>query len=169
GSPAITSEALAQRLLEYVQLDYRVVLAYDTFESATRVRTEISSHGVPAVLHAATAAAPAVAPAPDFAPGAVHVVVRNLHEGFALPDARVLVATEAEITGRRSTRRRRPRRRGAAMMFEDLKAGDFIVHDVHGIGVFEGMARRKLDGVERDFLQLRYADGNLFMLSDQID
>lgn len=171
GSPAITSEALAQRLLEYVQLDYRVVLAYDTIESATRVRTEISSHGVPAVLHAATAAAvlPAAAPAPDFAPGAVHVVVCNLHEGFALPDARVLVATEAEITGRRSTRRRRPRRRGAAMMFEDLKAGDFIVHDVHGIGVFEGMARRKLDGVERDFLQLRYADGNLFMLSDQID
>jgi transcription-repair coupling factor (superfamily II helicase) len=31
------------------------------------------------------------------------------------------------------------------------------------------MARRKLDGVERDFLQLRYADGNLFLLSDQID
>jgi transcription-repair coupling factor (superfamily II helicase) len=40
---------------------------------------------------------------------------------------------------------------------------------VHGIGVFEGMARRKLDGVERDFLQIRYADGNLFLLSDQID
>ena len=54
-------------------------------------------------------------------------------------------------------------------MFEDLKAGDYVVHDVHGIGVFEGMARRKLDGVERDFLQIRYADGNLFLLSDQID
>ncbi|NBU06324.1 MAG: transcription-repair coupling factor, partial [Acidimicrobiia bacterium] len=89
--------------------------------------------------------------------------------GFALPDARLIVATESEITGRRNTRRRRARRRRAATMFEDLKAGDYVVHDVHGIGVFEGMARRKLDGVERDFLQIRYADGNLFLLSDQID
>ncbi|MFM7524889.1 MAG: CarD family transcriptional regulator, partial [Actinomycetota bacterium] len=180
GSPAATTEALAQRLSEYVQLDYRIVLAYDTIESATRIRNEISSQGVPAVLHATAVPAPShttavlapshtTAHAPDFAPGAVHVVVRNLHEGFALPDARVLVATEAEISGRRSIRRRRTRRRSAAMMFEDLKSGDFIVHDVHGIGVFEGMARRKLDGVERDFLQLRYADGNLFVLSDQID
>jgi len=162
GSPATTTEALAQRLLEYVQLDYRAVLAYDTVESATRIRNDVSALGVPTVLHT-------TATTPDFASGAVHVVVRNLHEGFALPDARVLVATEAEITGRRSIRRRRARRRSTAMMFEDLKAGDFVVHDVHGIGVFEGMARRKLDGVERDFLQLRYADGNLFVLSDQID
>ncbi|MEY3132223.1 MAG: transcription-repair-coupling factor, partial [Actinomycetota bacterium] len=105
----------------------------------------------------------------SFDAGAVHVVVRALHEGFALPDARLIVATESEITGRRNTRRRRARRRRAATMFEDLKAGDYVVHDVHGIGVFEGMARRKLDGVERDFLQIRYADGNLFLLSDQID
>ena len=32
-------------------------------------------------------------------------------------------------------------------MFEDLKAGDHVVHDVHGIGMFEGMARRTLDRV----------------------
>lgn len=37
------------------------------------------------------------------------------------------------------------------------------------VGRFEGMARRKLDGVERDFLHIRYADGDLFVLSDQID
>ena len=163
GSPASTIEQLAQRLGEFVQLDYRVVLAYDTIESATRVRNDLSSLGVPAVLHAETASSSSLTP------GAVHVVVRALHEGFALPTARMMVATESEITGRRSTRRRRARRRGAATMFEDLKAGDFVVHEVHGIGVFEGMARRKLDGVERDFLQLRYADGNLFLLSDQID
>ncbi|MFM8958243.1 MAG: hypothetical protein ACKOJH_12675 [Actinomycetota bacterium] len=94
GSPAATTEALAQRLSEYVQLDYRIVLAYDTIESATRIRNEISSLGVPAVLHATavpavlhatavpapshTTAVPApshtTAHAPDFAPGAVHVV-----------------------------------------------------------------------------------------------
>ena len=175
GSPAVTSEQLAERLAEFVQLDYRVVLAYDTVESATRIRNDLSALGVPAMLHSETSASSGTSKREaarfptEFAPGAVHVVVRTLHEGFALPTARMMVATESEITGRRSTRRRRARRRGATTMFEDLKAGDFIVHEVHGIGVFEGMARRKLDGIERDFLQLRYADGNLFVLSDQID
>ncbi|MFZ9816053.1 MAG: transcription-repair coupling factor [Ilumatobacteraceae bacterium] len=148
GAPANTVEALASRLQDLLLLDYRIVLAYDSVESATRVRNELSALGVP---------------------NTVEIVVQALHDGFVLPTAQLMVATEAEITGRRVTRRRRNARRGAATMFEDLKAGDHIVHDVHGIGVFEGMARRKLDGVERDFLQLRYADGNLFVLSDQID
>ena len=172
GSPATSNEQLAERLREYLQLDYRVVLACDSIESATRIRNDMSALAVPGLLHTGPSFAsniPNAATKTSFDAGAVHVVVRALHEGFALPDARLIVATESEITGRRNTRRRRARRRRAATMFEDLKAGDYVVHDVHGIGVFEGMARRKLDGVERDFLQIRYADGNLFLLSDQID
>ena len=161
GSPATTTERLAERLRDQLKLDYRVVLAYDSVESANRVRHELSSHGVPVVVGDVVHG--------DDPPDVVTVVIGALHDGFVLPTAHVMVATEAEITGRRVTRRRRARRRGTSTMFEDLKAGDHIVHDVHGIGVFEGMARRKLDGVERDFLQLRYADGNLFVLSDQID
>jgi len=162
GSPSTTIEALAARLTEFLQLDYRIVLAYDSIESASRVCADLTANGVPTVLHTTPRDA-------SFDTGAVHVVVRALHEGFVLPAERLMVATESELTGRRLTRRRRARRRGATTMFEDLKAGDYVVHDVHGIGVFEGMARRKLDGVERDFMQLRYADGNLFVLSDQID
>ena len=164
GSPANTAEALAARLRDQLELEYRIVLAYDSVESATRVRNELSTNGVPAVLGNTDTSTPN-----EFSSDVVTVVVQALHEGFVLPTAQLMVATEAEVTGRRVTRRRRTARRGAATMFEDLKAGDHIVHDVHGIGVFEGMARRKLDGVERDFLQLRYADGNLFVLSDQID
>ena len=161
GSPATTNESLAERLREFVQLDYRIVLACDTAESAARIRSEMSGLGVPMVLHETTPLSLSV--------GAVHVVVCRLHGGLVLPNVRLMVATESEISGRRNTRRRRARRRGTTTMFEDLKAGDHVVHEVHGIGVFEGTARRKLDGVERDFLQIRYADGTLFILTDQID
>lgn len=164
GSPAATAERLAERLRESLSVGYRIVLAYDSNESATRVRHELASLGIPAVYATADAI-----PESAFTTNVVTVVVQALHDGFVLPTVSLMVATEAEITGRRVTRRRRTRRRGATTMFEDLKAGDHIVHDVHGIGVFEGMARRKLDGVERDFLHLRYADGSLFVLSDQID
>ena len=171
GSPSTTPEHLAQRLLDLCALGYRVVLCHDNLESANRAMRDLASQGVPVRLahdgDNATIDASKAAILGDDA--VVVIVVREMHEGFVLPVAKLALATEAEITGRRSTRRRRSRRRQGSLMFEDLKAGDHVVHDVHGIGMFEGMARRTLDGVERDFLQIRYADGALFVLSDQID
>ncbi|MEY3466826.1 MAG: transcription-repair-coupling factor, partial [Actinomycetota bacterium] len=146
GSPTSSPAQLAERLRDLFGLGYRIVLCVRLVEE-TSAMSLLPNGDDPAIV----------------------IAVRQMHEGFVLPFAKLALATEAELTGRRSTRRRRTRRRQGSLMFEDLKAGDHVVHDVHGIGMFEGMARRMLDGVERDFLQIRYADGVLLVLSDQID
>ncbi len=43
------------------------------------------------------------------------------------------------------------------VFFSDVKAGDFVVHLEHGIGQYEGLVKLKLDGVEREYLQVSYA------------
>ncbi len=54
--------------------------------------------------------------------------------------------------------------------FEDLKVGDHVVHQVHGVGRFDGMVTRAMGGVERDYLLLEYRGGDkLYVPSDQID
>ena len=54
--------------------------------------------------------------------------------------------------------------------FEDLKAGDYVVHHQHGVGRYEGMVKRAIGGVERDYLLLEYKGGDkLYVPSDQID
>ncbi|MEY4401955.1 MAG: transcription-repair-coupling factor, partial [Actinomycetota bacterium] len=68
GSAVTTNDQLAERMREYLQLDYRIVLACDSPESAARFRNDLSALAVPSVLHAEVGA--------DFAAGAVHVVVR---------------------------------------------------------------------------------------------
>ncbi|MEY3452348.1 MAG: transcription-repair coupling factor [Actinomycetota bacterium] len=166
GSPTSSPAQLAERLRDLFGLGYRIVLCHDNIESARRTMRDLASEGAAVRLVEETSAMSLL---PNGDDPAIVIAVRQMHEGFVLPFAKLALATEAELTGRRSTRRRRTRRRQGSLMFEDLKAGDHVVHDVHGIGMFEGMARRMLDGVERDFLQIRYADGVLLVLSDQID
>ena len=43
------------------------------------------------------------------------------------------------------------------VFFSDVKAGDFVVHLEHGIGQYDGLVKLKLDGVEREYLQVSYA------------
>ncbi len=65
----------------------------------------------------------------------------------------------------------RPRKRGeTASTFEDLKTGSYVVHHQHGVGQYEGMVKRAIGGVERDYLLVAYKGGDkLYIPSDQID
>ena len=53
---------------------------------------------------------------------------------------------------------------------EDLKPGGYVVHAHHGVGRYEGMVKRTIGGIERDYLLLAYKGGDkLYVPSDQID
>ncbi|MEE1571882.1 MAG: DEAD/DEAH box helicase, partial [Acidimicrobiales bacterium] len=103
--------------------------------------------------------------------GGAHLVVAPLERGFVLASSGLAVVTEAEITGRRRTRRRtKPRRTAAVRVFEDLSPGDHVVHEHHGVARFAGLVTRTLGGVERDYLLLEYrGDDRLYLPTDQID
>lgn len=54
--------------------------------------------------------------------------------------------------------------------FVDLKTGDYVVHESHGIGQYLGMERLNVGGIERDYLQIRYeGTDKLYIPTDQMD
>ena len=160
GSAPATIEDFAARLSDAVQRDQRVVLCFNTDESLDRFATQLAGHSV-APRRLAADAVPEV-------PG-TYLAVAPLTDGCVFPEQRLWIVSEGEIVGRRSARRRNTKRREAALSFEDLVVGGHVVHEVHGIGVYEGMVRQEIDGVERDYLRLRYANGNIYVLSDQVN
>jgi len=99
------------------------------------------------------------------------VVVAPLERGFCYPALGLAVLAEGDITGRRRPHRpARPRPAAPQTFFDDLKAGDYVVHFQHGVAKFGGMVRRCVAGVERDYLLLEYRDGDkLYVPSDQVD
>ena len=89
-----------------------------------------------------------------------------------MPNAKISIVAESDLTGRRRAHRkaRRQPKRDAASTFEDLKTGSYVVHHQHGVGKYEGMVKRAIGGVERDYLLIAYKGGDkLYVPSDQID
>ncbi|HZB96484.1 MAG TPA: transcription-repair coupling factor, partial [Herpetosiphonaceae bacterium] len=118
---------------------------------------------------------------PDFeangsGPPALMLLHSSLSEGWHSPDLQLTLLTDSEIFGfqpRRPlvTKRKRQQREIDRQAFlQTLQPGDYVVHIEHGIAVYEGLRRINVEGVEREYLHLRYAAGDaLFVPVDQID
>ncbi|AXB48749.1 transcription-repair coupling factor [Amycolatopsis albispora] len=116
--------------------------------------------------------------------GVVTITCGGLVDGFALPDQALVVLSEADLTGRgagagtstRDLNTKMPSRRRNAVDPIALKAGDYVVHDQHGIGRFVEMVQRTVAGATREYLLLEYASSKrgqpgdrLFVPTDQLD
>ncbi|PMP79876.1 MAG: transcription-repair coupling factor, partial [Chloroflexus aggregans] len=99
----------------------------------------------------------------------------GLETGFTVPDLRLTLLTDSEIFGIRQRRPLSERRRKTTIVdrtafLRSLKPGDYVVHIEHGIAVFDGMIRRTVGEVEREYLVLRYAgEDKIYVPVDQID
>jgi transcription-repair coupling factor (superfamily II helicase) len=96
----------------------------------------------------------------------------NLGGGFVLPEGKLAFVSDAELFG--VARLRLPQRRfmeGAPVATVlDLKPGDYVVHIHFGIGVFRGLVKKTIEGVEKEFLYVEYqAPDKLFVPADQLD
>jgi transcription-repair coupling factor (superfamily II helicase) len=156
-------EALAARLSELLADGYRVVVAADGEGSAQRLHELLLERGL--------SFRQVTGDSPDLSKPGGYVVIAPLHRGGSLPESKVAVVAEGDLTGRRRAHRTaRPRRRQGTGLFEDLKPGNYVVHHQHGVGKYEGMVKRSIGGTERDYLLLSYKGGDkLYVPSDQID
>ncbi len=100
----------------------------------------------------------------------------SLREGFVAPQLKLAVFPEHRLLRRR--RAERPgegavggsfSRRGALRSFTDLRTGDIVVHEDHGVARFAGFETRTVANVTRDYLYLEYqGDDKVFVPTDQL-
>ena len=115
-------------------------------------------------------------------PGWVHVACAPLGRGFVHDGGRIKVLTETDLTGQpgsgTSTKdmRRMPSRRRNQVDPLQLRPGDHVVHEQHGVGRFVEMMQRTVAGATREYLVIEYAPSKrgqpgdrLFVPTDQLD
>lgn len=159
-------ESLVQRIKELLADDWSVTITAETEPAQHRITQLMADHGLDVV-----SINPQNNDEVKLSGKGARCVVAPLSHGFSLPQSKIAVITEGDISGRRRTRSfRRRSARASAALFENLQPGNFIVHAHHGVGVFEGMVKRSIAGVERDYLLLSYKGGDkLYVPTDQID
>ncbi|MCD2194226.1 transcription-repair coupling factor [Actinomycetospora endophytica] len=151
-----------------------VVPAAGTAQRAVEQLTEFVGEDVPVVQGDGTAQA-----------GAIAVLQGRLGDGFVAPESRLVLLTEADLTGSRAaggdapTKRAAVKRRNAVDPLT-LQTGDFVVHAQHGIGKFVEMTQRTTGtgkaATTREYLVLEYSSSKrgqqsdrLFVPTDQLD
>ncbi len=112
--------------------------------------------------------------APDRRPGAITVVEADedalLPHSLQNPDLKCALITDREIFSLKREAKQRSVQRLALDFITSLQPGDYVVHMEHGIGQFEGMTAKVVDDVEREYLEITYAENDkLFVPVDQAD
>jgi transcription-repair coupling factor (superfamily II helicase) len=113
-------------------------------------------------------------------PGTVVITTGSLEFGFVDEASRLAVVTGTDISGGRgaSTKdmRKMPSRRRNTIDPLELRPGDYVVHEQHGIGRYLEMVQRSVNGAEREYLVIEYAStkrgqpgDRLFVPTDQLD
>lgn len=94
----------------------------------------------------------------------------EIRNGFEFPYAKTVVIAEKDIYGTQKKRLRRHAENGQEInAFTDLHAGDYVVHDTHGIGKYIGIKTIETDGVHKDYLEIHYSGHDvLYVPTDQI-
>ncbi len=91
---------------------------------------------------------------------AIYVVATPIEHGFISHEFKSALITEKDITGVRSSNKdqaRMPSRRKKAIDPIELKAGDYVVHEQHGVGQYVELVARTVAGVSREYLVIEYA------------
>ncbi len=97
-------------------------------------------------------------------------VAELLPHSLQNPDLKCALITDREIFSLRKEVRQRSVQRLALDFITSLQVGDFVVHMEHGIGRFEGMTTKVVDDLEREYLEITYAENDkLFVPVDQAD
>ncbi|MBR2411517.1 MAG: transcription-repair coupling factor [Clostridia bacterium] len=106
-----------------------------------------------------------------FLKGKINILPGSLYSGVEYPGEKLLIITYGRHA--KSNRRSVKQRTKAANAFnslEELHSGDYVVHEQHGIGVFQGIEKVKVNGATQDYIRIRYAGGGeLFIPVTKLD
>ena len=101
----------------------------------------------------------------------INLLQSNLKHGFVSQEYKFVIITDKDVTGQRSSDKdlaRMPSRRKKSIDPLQLKVGDFVVHEHHGVGRYLELINRSIAGVSREYLVIEYASSKRGQPADKL-
>lgn len=157
-------DALSRDLEGFNKKKYQVILLSPSRTRAKRLAEEMTNIGIPAAY--------SENPEREIVQGEVLIVYGRISKGFEYPLIKFVVLAETDIFGaERKKKRRKASLTGQKInALDDLKPGDFVVHESYGLGVYKGIEKVESGRVVRDYIRLEYREGGvLYVLATELD
>ena len=104
-------------------------------------------------------------------PGEIMTAYGHVAEGYEYPMLKFTVISETDIFGKVKKKKKRKTYEGRKIQsFSELKPGDYVVHENHGLGIYQGIEKIEVDKITKDYMKISYAQGgNLYIPATQLD
>ncbi|MQN01947.1 MAG: transcription-repair coupling factor [Lachnospiraceae bacterium] len=156
---------LKKELVSYQKKKYRVYLLTASRTRGSRLASDLREEGLNVFFSEKEDA--------EVKPGQILITTGFIRRGFEYPDIRVVYISESDIFGAVKKKKKKKKRYGggdAVTSFSELTPGDYVVHEDHGLGIYEGVKKIEHDHVTRDYIEISYAGGStLYILATQLD
>ena len=105
----------------------------------------------------------------SFTHGLVTVMSGTTSSGFQLSSCKFALITYGKVNQAKK-KHKHFSSKDAIHSLDELVIGDYIVHNIHGIGIFEGIQALEINNVSKDYIKISYAKGdNLYVPVTQLD
>ena len=154
---------LGRDIAKWIADGWRIALLSGGVARGQRLESALRQHDI---------AAPYAETVPEaLEPGRPVIFPLGIARGFIYPEIKFAVVSESDIYGGGHQHKRSRVKSGEKLAaFTELKIGDYVVHENHGIGQYMGTIRLSSDGTYRDFLHIRYnGSDKLYVPTDQLD
>jgi len=156
---------LVKDLKLYKKKGFRVLLLSTSVTRAKRLASDLMDEGLGAFYTEDAEREPQ--------PGEIITYHGLALKGFEYPYLKLAVISETDIFGKQQRKKKRKKSYGGGTKiqdFSDLKVGDYVVHENHGLGIYKGIEKVEVDKVVKDYIKIEYRDGgNLYILATGLD
>lgn len=144
---------------------YKILIAAGTEEKANRlienfIEKQIISNRVVNLDH-------------EIKSGQVIVTNTGFERGIEYPEIKFVIISDREIYGIHKQKKKKSKKnknKKKIESFTDLKVGNYVVHESHGIGKYMGIEKLDIQGVVKDYMEIKYSgEDKLFIPVDQMD
>ena len=98
------------------------------------------------------------------------IIDAPLPAGFNYPILGITILGEQELYGTEQKRPEKKKGGNRIQFFSEINPGDYVVHDKHGVGRYEGLVNMRVGEIRKDYLKLTYAKGEtLYILPENLD
>ena len=101
----------------------------------------------------------------EFPKGYVSVVEGALSAGMEYPQDKFRLISYGRRTAPKKLKKHKNYKASNAFhSLEEMHKGDYIVHSMHGIGIFEGITQLEASGATKDYIKIRYDKGDILYI-----
>jgi transcription-repair coupling factor (superfamily II helicase) len=157
-------EALVKDLRQYKKKGFRVLLLSGSRTRARRIAEDLREQEISAVY--------TDDPFREVIPGEVLTYYGHVAKGFEYPLLKFVVLTESDIFGAEKKKKKKKKIYQGQKIndFNELKVGDYVVHETHGLGIYRGIEKVEVEHIVKDYIKIEYRDGgNLYVLATGLD